>query len=202
MSFTIIDDSSPTSSPSKSLSSPSLPSSPSSQLSSEQQQLNLRHLQYVQKVSNVLSNIYLGSQFEVANYPNYNLIINLDYPDNKASNDCLHIDHLSGTQTIIRIGIDDAENANIYKYLDILATYMHSFYNKKNTKILIHCHAGISRSVSIVIAYLMKYHVKSFDKAFEIVRKHRVIAKPNDDFIKQLKLYERVLNERNGKKKN
>lgn len=197
MSFTIIDDYTPSSNHSQ------------QKFISPQQSLSpaqLHHLSHVQKVSNIISNVYLGSQFEVSNYNNYNLIINLDYPDNKANNDCLHIDHLSRTQTVIRIGINDAENINIYKYLDILVTYIHSFYGKKNIKILIHCHAGISRSVSIVIAYLMKYHNKSFDKALEIVKKIRPIAQPNDDFTKQLKLYEKILYERKGmemgKKKN
>lgn len=59
----------------------------------------------------------------------------------------------------------------------------------ENQPILVHCMAGVSRSVSLVIYYLMKKYFINFDKAYNIVLKHREIAYPNESFREQLKNY-------------
>ena len=56
--------------------------------------------------------------------------------------------------------------------------------------ILVHCMAGISRSVSLVTYYLMKKNYISYDKAFVLVKKKRTIANPNNSFKLQLHQYE------------
>jgi protein-tyrosine phosphatase len=58
--------------------------------------------------------------------------------------------------------------------------------------IIVHCQAGISRSVSIVIAYLIWKYYLTFDCALDIIKKKRPIAKPNENFIKQLLLFEKI----------
>lgn len=56
--------------------------------------------------------------------------------------------------------------------------------------ILIHCMAGISRSVSLVVYYLMKkYHI-NFNKAYAMSYNVRSIANPNESFKVQLIEYE------------
>ncbi|XP_044754130.1 dual specificity protein phosphatase 19-like [Coccinella septempunctata] len=55
--------------------------------------------------------------------------------------------------------------------------------------ILVHCNAGISRSASVVIGYLMLEYNYSFDNAYEHVRSARPVIRPNDGFMKQLKNY-------------
>ncbi|KOC65958.1 Dual specificity protein phosphatase 12 [Habropoda laboriosa] len=59
-----------------------------------------------------------------------------------------------------------------------------------NDKILVHCYFGVSRSATIVIAYLMKKYGKSFIDTFEAVREKRRFVGPNAGFLAQLKLYE------------
>jgi protein tyrosine phosphatase len=55
-----------------------------------------------------------------------------------------------------------------------------------NNKILVHCMAGISRSVSLVTYFLMKkYHI-SYDEAISIIKNKRPIANPNNSFKNQL----------------
>jgi protein-tyrosine phosphatase len=55
--------------------------------------------------------------------------------------------------------------------------------------VLVHCQAGISRSCTIVIAYLMQQMLISFKEAFSLVKSKRPIANPNKGFIKQLKKF-------------
>lgn len=57
---------------------------------------------------------------------------------------------------------------------------------KSNRKILVHCQAGISRSVSIVMAWLISNKKINVDQAFEIVKQHRPQASPNFNFWVQL----------------
>jgi protein-tyrosine phosphatase len=54
---------------------------------------------------------------------------------------------------------------------------------------LVHCHAGKSRSVTIVIAYLMKKYTWTYDQALAYVKQRRPRVKPNDSFVLQLKQF-------------
>lgn len=62
-----------------------------------------------------------------------------------------------------------------------------------NRRVFVHCNAGISRSPTIVIAYVMKYLKIGFMDAFKLVKKTRSTIKPNDGFVSQLKEYEDYL---------
>ena len=59
---------------------------------------------------------------------------------------------------------------------------------------LIHCYAGVSRSASICIAWLMKRNRWDFETAFNFVKTKRPIICPNNGFIRQLKEWERFCN--------
>ena len=51
---------------------------------------------------------------------------------------------------------------------------------------LVHCHAGVSRSAAIVCAYLMCENAWDFQRAIEFIRDRRYRAKPNANFVQQL----------------
>jgi hypothetical protein len=59
-----------------------------------------------------------------------------------------------------------------------------------NKNVLIHCMAGVSRSVSLTTYYLMKKYHLNYDKAISIIRSKRIVANPNDSFKFQLKTYQ------------
>ncbi|XP_020889395.1 dual specificity protein phosphatase 1B isoform X3 [Arabidopsis lyrata subsp. lyrata] len=59
--------------------------------------------------------------------------------------------------------------------------------------VLVHCFMGMSRSVTIVVAFLMKKHGLGFSKAMELVRSRRHQAFPNSGFISQLQQFEKSL---------
>lgn len=57
---------------------------------------------------------------------------------------------------------------------------------------MVHCYYGVSRSATIVIAYIMKKYRLKYDRAFERVKAKRILTQPNPGFIQQLRLFYRM----------
>lgn len=64
----------------------------------------------------------------------------------------------------------------------------------KKCGVLVHCLAGISRSVTVTVAYLMKSHRLSLNDAYDFVKKCKPNISPNFNFMGQLLDFERTLN--------
>lgn len=71
---------------------------------------------------------------------------------------------------------------------------------RKNGNVLIHCAAGISRSASLLIAYMMHHYEGSFDNCLMHVMRQRPCVRPNAGFTKQLKEFSRDLGIKDGAK--
>lgn len=56
--------------------------------------------------------------------------------------------------------------------------------------VLVHCYFGVSRSATIVTAYIMRKYELSFEDAVERVKSKRRFVGPNPGFVSQLRLYE------------
>lgn len=67
------------------------------------------------------------------------------------------------------------------------------FSRKLGRKCLVHCKMGKSRSASVVIAFVMKTYNWSLQKALDFVKSKRSCINPNDGFMKQLEIYEGIL---------
>lgn len=98
----------------------------------------------------------------------------------------------------VKFSWDDTMSFNILKDLDSVTELIHTLRLKKKN-VLVHCQMGISRSVSAVIAYLMRYSALTFRQAYNFVKLQRRIAYPNPHFIKQLIHYENILKNRRSK---
>lgn len=59
--------------------------------------------------------------------------------------------------------------------------------------VLVHCVAGVSRSVTVTLAYLMQRHRLSLRDAFELVRARKTDIAPNFHFMRQLHAFEQDL---------
>ena len=57
-------------------------------------------------------------------------------------------------------------------------------------RVLVHCHAGKSRSVTIVLAYLMKFYAHTLDSAVDYVERRKSDISPNLSFMGQLLEFE------------
>lgn len=63
--------------------------------------------------------------------------------------------------------------------------------------LLVHCMQGVSRSASVVIAYLMESGNMSMDEALALVQSRREVANPNRGFSKHLRKIESKLRREN-----
>jgi len=59
-------------------------------------------------------------------------------------------------------------------------------------KVLVHCNDGMSRSASLVIAYIMQTFGLDFKSALNYVQQRRFCVQPNDGFEQQLKEFEPI----------
>ena len=81
--------------------------------------------------------------------------------------------------------IDDTEISDISRYFFEYSTFIHEA--RKLGNILIHCDGDdLSRSSSIVIAYLMVYDKMKYEEALEKIRTEYKYAAPNFGFKMQL----------------
>ena len=97
-----------------------------------------------------------------------------------------HFDSYEFKQKIIEV--DDDYRANIIEYFQECILFIEG-----NDKIFIHCAAGMSRSPTIVIAYLMWKRQIFLDEAIKIVREKRPLISPNANFMNQLKIFQELL---------
>ncbi len=80
----------------------------------------------------------------------------------------------------------------IYDDYDITINILEDIYNKMSKidlsdgNILVHCVHGRSRSVCVILYYLMKQRDFNISKALEFVKKARPIVHPSPNYIKLL----------------
>lgn len=90
------------------------------------------------------------------------------------------------------IEVDDAYDENIIKYFKECFLFMEG-----SDKVFVHCAAGMSRSATIVIAYLMWKKKMSLNDAIDFVKKKRPIISPNLNFMRQLETFQELLIKKN-----
>ncbi|CAG8681109.1 13894_t:CDS:2, partial [Dentiscutata heterogama] len=91
------------------------------------------------------------------------------------------------------VSIKDSEFQNISKYFEETFMFIQNVLDQEDRSILVHCEMGISRSPSVVIAYIMKSQKKSLKNALALVQEKRPIVLPNAGFYKQLKEFEKEI---------
>ncbi|TNV75225.1 hypothetical protein FGO68_gene10980 [Halteria grandinella] len=84
-----------------------------------------------------------------------------------------------------RFVFEDRETVEIMEHL-IRAIGIIEKCHKEGKKVFVHCAAGISRSASFVIAYVMKAHQLAFPEALKLVHRQRPCIGPNEGFKKTL----------------
>lgn len=92
--------------------------------------------------------------------------------------------------TRMAVPLQDTEEENLLDRLEPCLGFVEE--GRKAGSVLVHCFAGVSRSASIIVAYLMRSEQKSLEEALESLREISESACPNDGFLDQLKLFEEM----------
>uniref|UniRef100_A0ACB8F6M3 Uncharacterized protein n=1 Tax=Sphaerodactylus townsendi TaxID=933632 RepID=A0ACB8F6M3_9SAUR len=90
--------------------------------------------------------------------------------------------------TYLRIVLPDTPEANIKKHFKECIHFIHSC-RLRGGNCLVHCLAGISRSSTIVLVYIMTVTQLNWYEALEAVKAVRPVTNPNPGFRQQLEEY-------------
>ncbi|XP_030624962.1 dual specificity protein phosphatase 4 [Chanos chanos] len=97
--------------------------------------------------------------------------------------------HFEGAYQYKCIPVEDNHKEDISSWFIEAIEFIDSVKDS-NGRVLVHCQAGISRSATICLAYLMKKKRVRLEEAFEFVKQRRSIISPNFSFMGQLLQFE------------
>ena len=150
--------------------------------------------QLVECATQITPYLYLGTEWNASNY------------DSLMSNRITHILNVSSEVDnffpdifkYLNVRVLDIEETDLLKEFDRTNKFIQEA-KEQETSCLVHCKMGVSRSASIVLAYLMKELSWSYDQAFQYTKQKRSCINPNDSFKQQLATYESILNAHKAK---
>jgi len=114
------------------------------------------------------------------------------------------------------VPVYDADDADLLPYLDGATKFVHYVLTRLRRSVLVHCQFGVSRSSSVVVAYLMRYarlrsssmtsssptssssscsYRMTRDEAYAVAKRRRPQIFPNPGFWRQLGTWEERLKE-------
>jgi len=145
---------------------------------------------FMKTFSCILPNLFLSSMehsqnAELLNALNIKSIINI--VPRLVPNKFEDVDQFS----YLTIFADDTPDTELSAYFEICNKFIDKYIDRFG--VLVHCAAGVSRSATVVIAYVMYKMKMSFQNAFSLVQNHHSICYPNFGFLCQLQEYERQL---------
>ncbi|XP_015681491.1 protein phosphatase Slingshot homolog 3 isoform X2 [Protobothrops mucrosquamatus] len=138
--------------------------------------------------SKIFDYLYLGSEWNAANLE--------ELQKNRVShilNVTREIDNFFPEHfTYMNVRLYDEEASQLLPYWKETHSFI-SDVRTQGSRVLVHCKMGVSRSGSTVIAYAMKEYGWSLERALGHVRERRPIVHPNPGFMRQLELYQGML---------
>ncbi|XP_029735091.2 dual specificity protein phosphatase 18 [Aedes albopictus] len=89
----------------------------------------------------------------------------------------------------MRVPVKDNRETDLDQYFNQVADRIEE-ESQRNGIALVHCVVGVSRSASLCLAYLIKYHRMSLKDAYQHIKARRPQIRPNVAFVKQLMEFE------------
>lgn len=138
--------------------------------------------------THVIDNIYIGNSLNASNY--YEL---MDYNITHVINVSEEIsNYFPDDMDYLRISVSDTNDASLESYFGRALRFIEE---ADGSNIFIHCFMGSSRSATIVVLYLMKYHKMSFSQAYLFLKNKRPVVNMNISFAEELQDIEKNMKE-------
>jgi hypothetical protein len=132
---------------------------------------------FVAPFHSIIPHLYIGSEVALKSASLFDYIVN-----------CTRHIPLISTIPSIRVAVNDhhsESSAFIQSLIDTNVIEMIHEQRNKGKNVLVHCHAGIQRSCTIVALYLMKYYGMSAEEVIRFIQTKRPIAfQPQPTFKK------------------
>ncbi|XP_789413.2 dual specificity protein phosphatase 10 [Strongylocentrotus purpuratus] len=146
-------------------------------------------------MTQILPHLYVGNEVDAANIDALRLhgishVLNVTN-----SVPCFH--EGESAMRYMRIPVRDNGLINLRMHFQAALEFIEEA-RRRNARVLVHCHAGISRSSTVVIAYVMKHMNQAMSQAYQFVKNKRPIIAPNLGFVGQLMEFEQILNKMNA----
>ena len=130
-----------------------------------------------------LSDYFAASDIEELDRNNIMTVVNIS--DQPRNNQVRSLYEENGIQHVF-FPCEDEPEENIDRYFSAFLDLM----EKAPKPVLVHCWAGISRSATLAIIFVIVYMEMSVTDAFLHVRKQRPVIGPNGGFMKQIRAWE------------
>jgi len=91
----------------------------------------------------------------------------------------------------LRVPVEDSPRVNISAYFDRTTEFIREALADETSVVVVHCFMGISRSATLVAAYLIATSETRITakQAIQLLQKKRTIVNPNAGFVRQLKAF-------------
>ena len=138
-------------------------------------------------ITEIINRIYIGSYLNANNFEELEKN-NIKYILNCAI-ECKNI--YEDKIKYLKLDIKDQNNFPIQDYFEKGNQFIRESLNNNDGNILIHCKEGKSRSITLLMAYLIKYQNENTNSAYKIIKAKRQSAMPNLGFMYKLREYEK-----------
>lgn len=136
------------------------------------------------KLHHVIESIYIGSQHSATNLTRLN-----EHKITHILNVAAEVKNAFPEQyKYFNIKLFDRPQTNIRQVFSHTNEFIQQAI-AENGRILVHCDFGISRSSTIILAYLLGVHRMPYEAAFDLLKATRPFIKIHVEFIQQLKEY-------------
>jgi protein-tyrosine phosphatase len=92
------------------------------------------------------------------------------------------------------VDLPDVDHSPLLEHFGACCEWLEEI-ERRNERVLVHCRAGVSRSATVVAAFLMKKHNLDPEAALGVIRKGRPRVQPNRGFMHQLQQWDERLRE-------
>jgi hypothetical protein len=90
----------------------------------------------------------------------------------------------------LNVNVEDNNEEDISPYFAEVFEFLTCTDDEDEKRVLFHCRVGVSRSATLLIAFMMRQHAMTLREAYDLVKSRRARVQPTDAFTDALLKYE------------